>query len=260
MHNSHLYNPHMEGEAFTWEGGPVGILLIHGFTATTAEVRLLAKYFHTRGFTVSGPLLPGHGTRPEDLNQVRWQDWAEDVEACYQELKVRCQQVFVGGESTGGLLALYLAAAHPEIAGVLAYAPALRLQLSWLDRLRLYLLAPFLPHVPKGNMDSSQVWQGYPVNPLKGTIQLLRLQNEVMPRLKDIQQPVLVCQGTLDKTVDPGVPELILQSVSSKITEQHWFEKSAHCVALDQEWEVVADVTLDFINKVTAKHKASVHA
>jgi carboxylesterase len=260
MTNSHLYNPHLEGEAFTWEGGPVGIMLVHGFTATTAEVRLLAKNFSAAGYTVSGPLLPGHGTRPEALNQVSWQDWAAEVEACYQELKALCDQVFVGGESTGGLLALYLAAVHPEIAGVLTFAPALRLQLSWFDRVRLYLLAPFVPYLPKRNMDSSQVWQGYPVNPLKGTIQLLRLQREVMPRLKDIRQPVLVCQGTRDKTIHPSVPDLILQSVSSEITEQHWFEKSAHCVALDQEWEAVAAITLDFIDKVTAEQKTTYRA
>ena len=34
-------NPHMDGSSFFFPGGPVGILLIHGFTATTVEVRAL---------------------------------------------------------------------------------------------------------------------------------------------------------------------------------------------------------------------------
>jgi hypothetical protein len=62
--NSALQNPHLEGDSFTWESGPLGILLLHGFTATTAEVRPLAKLLHQDGYTVSGPLLPGFGTTP----------------------------------------------------------------------------------------------------------------------------------------------------------------------------------------------------
>ena len=63
----HLVNPELEGDAFFWKGGDKGILLIHGLTATTAEVRPLAKRFHDEGFTVSAVLLPGHGTTPEEL-------------------------------------------------------------------------------------------------------------------------------------------------------------------------------------------------
>ena len=86
MENPNLFNPHLEGDPFFWEGGPTGILLVHGFTATPAEVRLLAKILHERGFTVAGPLLPGHGTKPEDLNRVRWQDWVEEGEKAYRQL------------------------------------------------------------------------------------------------------------------------------------------------------------------------------
>ncbi|MFM8424752.1 MAG: alpha/beta hydrolase, partial [Chloroflexota bacterium] len=58
-----LYNSHLEGNAFLWEAGPVGVFLSHGFTATTAEVRLFARWLHEKGFSVGGPLLAGHGTR-----------------------------------------------------------------------------------------------------------------------------------------------------------------------------------------------------
>ena len=56
-------------------GGPVGVLLFHGFPGSTTDVRLLGTFLHARGPTISAPLLPGHGTRPADLNRVRWQDW-----------------------------------------------------------------------------------------------------------------------------------------------------------------------------------------
>lgn len=246
---SMIHNPHLEGDPFYWQAGPIGVLLIHGFTATAAEVRPLAEVLHCNGYTISAPLLPGHYTQPKDLNRVSWQDWVDEVEHAYQQLQQKCSPVLVGGESTGGLLALYLAAKHPQVAAVLAYAPALKLSLSDYDRFRLRLYSLFIPYVPKEGMDTDSLWQGYPVNPLKGAVQLLKLQDIVHPLLPEITQPVLVVQGTLDKTVHPSVPETIASQVSSQLVQVHWMQASAHTVILDQEREQVAQITLDFIQK-----------
>jgi carboxylesterase len=111
--NSLIHNQHLPGTSFFWEGGSTGILLSHGYTATTAEVRPVAQLLHTRGFTVAGPLLPGHGTDPLEMIRYRWQDWAVALEQSYRELAQRCDTVFIGGESMGGLLSLYLANKYP---------------------------------------------------------------------------------------------------------------------------------------------------
>lgn len=246
-----IYNPHLEGESFFWEGGPIGVLLIHGFTATTAEVRPIAKILHQRGYTVAGPLLPGHYTHPSDLNKVTWKDWVKAVTESYQRLHAASQKVVVGGESTGGILALYLASQHPEISALLLYAPALQLNLNALDVFRLYAASPFVEWIPKGTMDSDSLWQGYPVNPLKGTIQLLQFQKQVRACLPAIHQPVLIVQGRLDTTVHPSVPDTICQQVVSAVKEKHWMDQSEHCVILDKELDQVAQITLDFIERHT---------
>ena len=249
-----IKNTHLEGDSFFWPAGQTGVLLIHGFTATTAEVRPLGKFLHEKGYSVAGPLLPGHYTRPEDLNQVSWRDWVKAAEAMYQRLKSQCQQVIVGGESTGGLLSMALATEHPEIAALLLYAPALRLTLRPVDILRVYLAAPFLPWVTPKPGPLSVVddrWQGYTVRPLKGLIQLLRLQGQVRQHLADIRQPTLICQGRLDNTVAAGVPDEIARKISSTGTEIHWMEKSSHCVILDCEIEAVFQITQNFITRIT---------
>ena len=127
--------------------------------------------------------LPGHNTYPEEINKFTWRDWVEAVEKAYRELATCCDQVFLGGESTGGLLALYLAPQHPEISGLLTYAPALKLDISTLDQIKLRLAAPFIPYLPKSGEDDDLPWKGYTVNPLKGVIQLLKLQRQVLPKL-----------------------------------------------------------------------------
>jgi carboxylesterase len=246
-----LHNPHLEGESFFWEGGPVGVLLSHGYTATTAEVRLLAGRLHEEGYTVSAPLLAGHGTKPDDLNHVTWQDWVNSAKKSYAQLESHCGKIFLGGESMGGLVALYLASQHPEAAGVMLYAPAIKLVMSPLDKIKLYVGSLFMPYTKRESLDASDKWQGYhPELPLKGIVQTLRMQDAVRQRLKQIRQPVILFQSRKDLTVHPSAGEMILQGVSSTVKEHHWMEKSAHAILLDCELDEVANLTLRFAEKV----------
>lgn len=245
-----LRNPHLEGSPFFWEAGPTGVLLSHGFTATTAEVRLLAQELLAHGYTVAGPLLPGHGTTPQDCNRYSWEDWYGSLDQAYQQLAARCQTVVVGGESTGALLVLRLAVEYPEVAAILCYAPALRLKLGRVKILLLSLLAPFLTSIPKAPSTDDNPWQGYSVQPLKGARQLLRLQKAVLPMLPQVRQPILIMQGRLDPTVHSDSPQVIFDKIGSAEKELHWLEHSTHCVILDKERDQAASLTIEFLQRV----------
>lgn len=245
--NPNLHNPHLNGEPFFWQAGPIGILMIHGFTATPVEVRMVAERLHPHGYTVSAPLLPGHGTHPDDLNRVRWQDWVAKAEESYQQLKQTCQKVYLLGESMGALVALYLAAEHREAEGVIASAPAIRLQISPVQKAALPLISLFRASTPKGGLDASSNWQGYPVNPLKGVQQLFRFQKEVERRLPEIVQPILVLMGRHDTTVHPEAGKFILERVSSPYKSLVWFENSSHVILIDQEVDAAAERIERFI-------------
>lgn len=247
--NSNLHNPHLDGDAFFWQNGPTGILLSHGYTATAAEVRPLAEKLHEKGYTIAAPLLPGHGTHPNDLGHVRWQDWAKTGQETLNRLFETCEQVWVGGESMGGMLALYLAANNPKVKGLLLYAPALVVTMTWLDKLKLYLGAPFVSQVGRSKLDNPDKWQGYPALPLKGAIQLLKFQQAARPLLPNIHQPVLVFQGRFDQTVAECAGQVILENVSSPVKELHWMEHSHHTILLDVEFDTVTAKTLAFLER-----------
>jgi len=93
-------------EPFEHAGGPVGVLLCHGFTGSPQTLRGWADYLAARGLTVSLPRLPGHGTTWQDLAQTSGDDWLAEVDAAFGRLASRCEQVFVFGLSMGGCLAL----------------------------------------------------------------------------------------------------------------------------------------------------------
>lgn len=245
-----LHNPHLEGEVFFWEAGPVGVFLAHGYTATTAEVRLFARRLFEKGYSVAGPLLAGHGSRPEDLNRVRWQDWVESGEKVYEQLSSRCDKVFLGGESMGALVALYLAGRHPDVCGVMVYAPAIQLTISTVDRIKLYVGSPFMPYAKRETLEVSAHWQGYhPELPTRGIVQLLKFQEAVKKILPNITQPVAVFQGRRDTTVHPQAGDIILRGVVSTVKEHHWMEQSGHPILIDVELDTVTDLSLRFIEK-----------
>lgn len=52
---------------FSLQGGNIGILLIHGFTACPIDLKPLGEILNSFGYTVYAPLLAGHGRTPEEM-------------------------------------------------------------------------------------------------------------------------------------------------------------------------------------------------
>ncbi len=102
----------------------VGVLFVHGFTGAPPSMRPWAEYLLAKGYTVRVPLLPGHGTKPQDLNTVKWQEWPFKVQAELEELFKSCDQVFLAGLSMGGGTSLYVAEENNDrLSGVILVNP-----------------------------------------------------------------------------------------------------------------------------------------
>src|SRR5438445_9825017 len=110
-------------EPWSAKGGPNGALVVHGFTGCPQSMRPLARAFAAAGFAVELPLLPGHGTSVDDMLTTTWDDWSGCAERAYVDLAARCQRVVVAGLSMGGTLTVWLAAHHPEFAGIVVVNP-----------------------------------------------------------------------------------------------------------------------------------------
>lgn len=247
MSKNHMINQELDGESFFLEGGEEGVLLIHGFTATTTEVLPLAKVLNEAGYSVSAPLLPGHSTTPDDMNRKKWQNWFACVQEALDDLRQRCRSVWVGGESMGGLLSLLLGARNPDLAGVLLYAPALRTLRR--QPKSLIFLQYLVKYVAKGPGDGSPGWKGYDVYPLRAMVQLNRLQRQVRRELPDVQQAVLICMADKDDSVDPRVADDLMRALSQEKTELIWFKDSPHCMILGPEQEAIFTESLRFMRE-----------
>jgi carboxylesterase len=242
---------HLDPSAFFLAGGPVGVLLIHGFTGAPPEMRLVGDYLHQRGYTISGPLLPGHGTTPDDLNRSRWTEWTECVEDALIDLRTRCETVFVGGLSMGSILTLHLAAHYPKISGAIVYSPA-----TWVSN-RLLFLTPVLKYfVPKrpqsGESDltdpeaDGRLWS-YDEDPVVAAHELWKLLRRVRRALPRVICPTLVIHSTLDSAIHPDSARRTYERIGSTDKELETLHNSGHCITVDSEWESVAQKTYEFI-------------
>ncbi len=249
-----IENPELDGRSFSLNGdNGVGVLLIHGFTSTTRIVRSLAEYLNKTGITVMAPLLPGHGTHPEDALKVNRSQWLETAEKAYESLKARSDKVIVGGESMGGLLALHIAAHHAEISGLTLFAPAIRIRNHWMAP----ILAPFIKFRPKSYLKAASPtpnifpWQGYNVLPVPALAQFYFLRIQVNRELKAVHQPITIFQGKKDTTVVPEGAAILYDRVSSSDKKLTWLEDSGHTLLLGKDYPAVYQDTLTFIERVT---------
>ncbi|MFS0518199.1 alpha/beta hydrolase [Nostoc sp. UIC 10607] len=117
-------------------------LFLHGFTAGPYQFEPIGKAFFKAGYNVLIPLQPGHG-RSGNWSRQNPPPLPTDIQI-YQEFVIKWlqiaktigQQVVIGGLSTGGTLAAWLALKHPQqIDRTLLFTPYLGSRYSLFDQL-----------------------------------------------------------------------------------------------------------------------------
>lgn len=229
----------------------------------------LAETLASRGFEISLPMLPGHGTRIEALDRMGWEDWLAAATNAFDELSGRTGMVFVAGLSMGGSLGLELALRRP-VAGLACIAAPL-----WLYRLVpwrgkdpllpfVWLLRhwrPLWPVPPKG-AESRRIapWRGYegamPLNALHG---LMRGLARLRCRLGGIRAPLLVIHCPADRSVDvrnafeirrlagSGIRRLELVEIEECVTSRHLL--TTHGETRGRVAGLVADFFIDMLSR-----------
>jgi len=244
--NQPFYFPGNNGQA---------VLLIHGWTVVPYEVRRLGQYLNENGYTAAGPMLKGHGTVPEDLENINWQEWLNDVRYAYHSLKKNHDKVYVAGTSIGSCLTLILAEECPEIAGLVLMATPYKV--------RLERTMVFFARV--ASIFKKYTWKFYPPTfglattitriisyqtyPIKSALETFQLVKRARKNLHCITQPCLVMQSTSDHVVSRNSCECIYSKIGSTVKEKKYVKRAYHTFISDIKNEHVFEDILNFINK-----------
>ncbi|MGB0605793.1 MAG: alpha/beta hydrolase [Candidatus Latescibacterota bacterium] len=253
--------PKPSPEPYLLRAGPIGVLLIHGFTASPTELRPVGTHLHERGFTVSGARLAGHGTDLGDLRTTRWGDWIESAHSSLEQLTTLCERVYVVGLSMGGVIAARLAADHPSsVAGIALLAPAFRVQTRflWLAP----LLHPLLPDLPKGTRSMQYFSEHglftYDAMPACALAQLEKLIRSTRPRVNAIKQPACIFMGMKEHTVWPDSAFDLWRALPSDHKRLYFLPSSGHILSVEPDAPYITQVLGSFIED--CEHRAVLHS
>jgi carboxylesterase len=243
--------------------GPRGALLLHGFAGTPPELRRLGEHLARHGWRCHAPALPGHATVPEDLEHVRWTDWADASLAALDELAQSCETVVVAGQSMGGALALHVAANDLRVAAVASLATPLRLK-GVLHHLIPAVKQVVRWHRPGGDVDlwdqhAVEELHSYGLRSLRAIHELKKLIAAVRDEVAQIRAPVLVLHGGRDSMADPrGADELVQRLVCSEAVEKHVLARSGHAISVDVDRDEINALVLRWFERWAGSPQARV--
>jgi len=242
------------GLEFELPGGPDAVLLLHGLTGSTFEVRPVAERLSEAGFRCLAPLMAGHGGGPEDLLGVPWTEWVAKARRDLDRLR-GARRTFVVGSSMGALAACALAHDHPEkVDALVLLAPAMELTLA--GRLAALLGRTGLfwrTVVPKGSgsdVRDAEMRRRNPCLagvPLGAVAELEALAAFVDRAAPGIAAPALVIAGGQDHTVTLSGARRLAGRIGSGPARVEVLPESWHLVAVDVERERCADLVEAFL-------------
>lgn len=243
-------------QPFFFEGtNSKAILLVHGWTTTPYELRRLGKYLNENGYTVSAPLLKGHGSIPKELENVNWTEWLVDLEKELEILKNNHSKVFIGGTSIGSCLSLILAQSHPELSGLVLMATPYKLKLEPLAFIFAKILRKIRPFHKKyypptfGSINTITRLISYQSYPIRNALEIFQLVKETREIVPAIKQPCFLLQSSSDHIINKKSIEKLYDRIGSKIKQKRYIKRAYHTFISDIKNEKVFEEILNFLDE-----------
>ncbi|MGS0587278.1 carboxylesterase [Bacillus pretiosus] len=236
---------------FTFEGGDRAVLLLHGFTGNSADVRMLGRFLEKKGYTCHAPIFKGHGVPPEELVHTGPEDWWQDVMEAYQLLKDKgFEKIAVAGLSLGGVFSLKLGYTVPVLGVVPMCAP---MYIKSEETMYQGILAYAREYKKREQKSPEQIeqemleFQKTPMNTLKALQQLIA---DVRNNVDMIYAPTFVVQARHDEMINTDSANIIYNGVESTLKDIKWYEDSTHVITLDKERDELHEDVYNFLEQL----------
>lgn len=256
-----------EHQPFNIGEGPGGILMIHGFGGSPAEMRHLAKKLGRQGWYTRGMLLPGFGPDIKNLDKVGLSDWIGSAKKEWIAVMERYRPNVILGYSMGAAIGIHLAESLSPDALILV-AP------YWHSPSILSLATSSLKHIIRrirpfkfANLSDPRV-RNYLQQLLPGTnlndtrVQQL-IRNELSIRLstiddvfklgkvayrdfQSVNSPTFIIQGKHDQVVTPENTRKLSQRIPKSLLS--YLEIPADHELLTENSGVISEIHISITN------------
>ena len=239
---------------FTFKAGKRAVLLLHGFTGNSADVRMLGRFLEGKGYTCHAPIFKGHGVPPEELIHTGPEDWWQDAIGGYEFLKNEgYEEIAVAGLSLGGVFSLKLGYAVPVMGIVPMCAPMYIkteeiMYHGVLEYAKEYKrMEGKQPEQIESEVDALRNGSMVTLKALQGLIA------EVRDNVDMIYAPTFVVQARNDHMINPDSANIIYNAVESDNKKLKWYEESGHVITLDKEREQLHEDVYAFLETLNWK-------
>ncbi|WP_129689902.1 alpha/beta hydrolase [Gottfriedia acidiceleris] len=236
---------------FTFEGGDRAVLLLHGFTGHSADVRMLGRFLEKQGYTCHAPHYKGHGVPPDELVHTGPEDWWKDVMEAYQYLKDKGhQKIAAVGLSLGGVFALKLGYTVPLNGIVTMCSPMYIKSEEIMYEGVLAYTREFKKREGKSPEQIEVEMEEFKKTPMNTLKALQGLIKEVRENVDTVYAPTFVVQSTVDEMINTNSANIIYNEVQSDQKKLKWYENSTHVITLGQEKDMLHEDVLTFLNEL----------
>ena len=238
-------------QPFTFEGGSRAVLLLHGFTGNSADVRMLGRYLEKRGYTCHAPHYKGHGVPPEELVETGPSDWWKDVMRGYDLLKsMGHTEIAVAGLSLGGVFSLKLGYTVPVKGIVPMCAPMyIKSEQTMYEGVLAYA-REYKKHEGKTEEQITQEMQLFAETPMETLKELQALIADVREHVDHVYAPAFVVQARHDEMINTDSANIIYNEVESDQKDIKWYEESTHVITLGKEKEQLHEDVFRFLESL----------
>ena len=239
-------------ETTFFAGGGRGVILMHAYTGSPNDVRLLGRFLNNHGYAVLMPMLTGHGTtNPEDVLATGVAAWQNDLAESIEFMKNQgFQEIAIFGLSLGGVLAMSAIEEHPEY--ILGGGPFCS---PIIAESKTNIVPSFVHYAQTAmtNAGVSAADQNRRLPAINAQLQaqlneIKALTTKVYDKLPLIEQPTLLVQAALDKMIDPQDVYTIEKQLTASPTTLNWYPKSGHVITVGVERQQLQEDVLAFLN------------
>ncbi|AMW98938.1 MULTISPECIES: alpha/beta hydrolase [Rummeliibacillus] len=246
-------------QPFTLKGDHRAVLLLHGFTGSTKDVKKLGQFLNKQGYTCHAPMYRGHGVSAEEILKYGAKYWWEDVTRGYHHLKeLGYQEIAVAGISLGGVFTLKVGAEFPVKGVVSMCAPIKRKSKEGLFE-RLYNYAQVYKKLEGKDENQIQIeLDALKAMPRQALDEVQKMIQHTSDEIEEIHSPTLVLQGKLDDSLYQESAPYIYETVEADEKEIIWYQNSGHIITLGKEREKVFEDTLHFLDELDWSTEAQI--
>ena len=234
---------------FFFEEGNRAVLLLHGFTGNSSDVRQLGRFLQKKGYTSYAPHYEGHAAPPEEILKSSPFVWFKEALDGYDFLVEKgYDEIVVAGLSLGGCYALKLSL-NRDVKGIITMCSPMYIKTegSMFDGVLEYA-RNFKKYEGKDettiNKEMDAFQPSETLKELQGQIQ------DVRDHVDEVMDPLLVVQAEQDQMINTDSANIIYNESESDEKDIKWYANSGHVITIDKEKELVFEDVYQFLESL----------